>query len=112
MAPPNSDWQRITFASRRDSHVISSQSQSMCPLGERNKYLLGPKLHDVATRQVRSPQNESNIQSALAKQRNLLARRAFKDVHFHLRVTCAIRPDDFAKETSCHRGQNSNIQMT
>ncbi len=73
-------------------------------LGEGNKYLFSPKLRDFAIRQVRSPQNEGHIQSALANERDLLARRTFQDVHFHLRVACAVSPDDFAEETGCHRG--------
>ena len=53
-------------------------------LGERHKYLLAPKLSDFAIRQARNAQNEGDIQSAFANERNLLARRTFHNVHFHV----------------------------
>src|SRR6266849_8739758 len=102
MAPPNSDWHRITFVTKGLPCDLIAIAEHV-PLGERNKYLLGPKLYDVATGQLRNPQNEGNIQSAPANERNLIARRTLQDMHRHIRVACAVSTDDFAKKTGRHR---------
>ena len=72
------------------------------PLGDRNKYLFAPKLSDLAIGQTRNPQNEGDIQSALANERNLLGRCTFDDVDFDVRMVCAVGSDDFTKETGRH----------
>src|SRR5215831_18339276 len=49
-------------------------------LRQRSKYVFGPQLCNIAVRQIRSPDNEGNVQAAFANKRNLLARCALQDV--------------------------------
>jgi hypothetical protein len=65
--------------------------------------MFGPQLRDIAVRQIRSPENERNIQSVLAHERNLLSRCALQDVQCDVGVARVEGPDDFAEKAGCHR---------
>jgi hypothetical protein len=67
-------------------------------LPDRGVYVFSPKRGYFATRQVRGPQNEGDVQLAFADERDLLDQCALKDMHQHVGMARAIGSYDLAKK--------------